>query len=675
MRRLFFENRRILRADAIRKVRYSLDLRIHDERILGNQKGGDGLKKKKCYIYTRVSTMVQTEGYSLDAQQEKLRRYAEYKNLEIAGEYCDAGKSGKSIKGRPAFQQMMEDVASQKDDIYYVLVFKLSRFGRNAADVLKSLQLLQDYEVDLVSVDDAIDSSAQGGRLTLAILSAVAEIERENITVQFLSGKMQKLKEGGWPGGPIPYGYRKEKDGLIQYPSEAEIVKLIFDRYLQDGMLATTIVRYLNDNGFTRMVKGKVSPFKYDFVTTVLDNPVYCGKIFYNRRTNSKDMQKQNREVMEIQGSHEPIISVEQWEQVQQKRKANSVRNQKVDEPDRVSILSGLVKCPVCGASMIASKNKQINKNHGGYYKTLHYYSCGNARKQNGMTCKFSHTYNQEKVDNAVLEMIEKLFTVPSFKKETAKWFQGKDSIEELMEQLKQYRKQLYHQEQQKRRLGEILDNLDILADDYDETYDRTQAEIDGVYDEMEQLENLITQTKRKLDSAEQGSKAIKQVENLIQNIPEFFKEMPCEEKRKMYQLLIDKIEMYPEETPDGRIVKSISFKIPVFYEDWEPRKEMTAEEVITYTLDTREVGITSAEAKATYVELKQYILDKFGSKVSSLYIAQIKRKYGIDMGENYNKPDNPNKRVPKCPRVKEEMIIEALKHFRMLEPDVKMVV
>ena len=100
--------------------------------------------------------MAQTEGYSLDAQQEKLRKYAEYKNLEIVGEYCDAGKSGKSIKGRPAFQQMMEDVASQKDDVSYVLVFKLSRFGRNAADVLKSLQLLMDYEVDLVSVDDAI---------------------------------------------------------------------------------------------------------------------------------------------------------------------------------------------------------------------------------------------------------------------------------------------------------------------------------------------------------------------------------------------------------------------------------------------------------------------------------------------------------------------------------------
>lgn len=71
--------------------------------------------KKECYIYTRVSTTAQTEGYSLDAQQEKLRKYAEYKNLEIAREYCDAGKSGKSITGRPEFTQMLQDVADARD--------------------------------------------------------------------------------------------------------------------------------------------------------------------------------------------------------------------------------------------------------------------------------------------------------------------------------------------------------------------------------------------------------------------------------------------------------------------------------------------------------------------------------------------------------------------------------
>ena len=131
--------------------------------------------------------------------------------------------------------------------------FKLSRFGRNAADVMKSLQLLLDYEVDLVSIDDAIDSSTQGGRLTLAILSAVAEIERENIVVQFNAGRMQKFKEGEWIGGPIPYGYRKSEDGLVKHPIEAKIVKRIYDMYLQEDMGMTTIVGVLNEEGLTRV--------------------------------------------------------------------------------------------------------------------------------------------------------------------------------------------------------------------------------------------------------------------------------------------------------------------------------------------------------------------------------------------------------------------------------------
>ena len=105
------------------------------------------MKNHGCYIYTRVSTAMQVDGFSLDAQKEKLRKYAEYQNYHIFGEYSDEGKSGKNIAGRPQFQQMMEDIASGKDQVDYVLVFKLSRFGRNAADVLSCLQEMQDYGV------------------------------------------------------------------------------------------------------------------------------------------------------------------------------------------------------------------------------------------------------------------------------------------------------------------------------------------------------------------------------------------------------------------------------------------------------------------------------------------------------------------------------------------------
>ena len=123
--------------------------------------------RKKCYIYTRVSTAAQTEGYSLEAQTERLRKYADYKEMEVVREYCDAGRSGMSIKGRPAFMEMMDDISCEKDEISCVLVFKLSRFGRNAADILKSVQLLMDFDVDLAQGKCLVDAKSIMGIFSL----------------------------------------------------------------------------------------------------------------------------------------------------------------------------------------------------------------------------------------------------------------------------------------------------------------------------------------------------------------------------------------------------------------------------------------------------------------------------------------------------------------------------
>ena len=102
---------------------------------------------------------MQVDGYSLDAQRDKLRKYAAYEDMIVVGEYSDEGFSGKNIQGRQEFQRMLNDIQDGKDGISYVLVFKLSRFGRNAADVLNSLQLMQDFGVNLICVEDGIDSS------------------------------------------------------------------------------------------------------------------------------------------------------------------------------------------------------------------------------------------------------------------------------------------------------------------------------------------------------------------------------------------------------------------------------------------------------------------------------------------------------------------------------------
>ena len=90
-------------------------------------------------------------------------------------------------------------------------------------------------------------------------------------------------------------------------------------------------------------------------------------------------------------------------------------------------------------------------------------------------------------------------------------------------------------------------------------------------------------------------------------------------------------------------------------------------DDTIEIDLDLDELDATSAETKATYQEIKDYVLKEFGLQVSSLYISQIKRKCGIEVGENYNLPKSENARVPQCPKEKEDAIKAALKYFAMI--------
>ena len=217
-----------------------------------NGKVNDMQKKKKCYIYTRVSTSIQVDGYSLDAQRDKLTKYAEYQDIEVVKEFSDAGHSGKNINGRPEFTKMLEEIKNDEDGVSFVLVFKLSRFGRNAADVLNSLQFMQDYGVNLICVEDSIDSSKEAGKLMISVLSAVAEIERENILVQTMEGRRQKAREGRWNGGFAPYGYKLVDGKLLIEEDEAEVIRLIFDKYIHTNLGANGVADFLNKHGYKK---------------------------------------------------------------------------------------------------------------------------------------------------------------------------------------------------------------------------------------------------------------------------------------------------------------------------------------------------------------------------------------------------------------------------------------
>ena len=129
-------------------------------------------------------------------------------------------------------------------------------------------------------------------------------------------------------------------------------------------------------------------------------------------------------------------------------------------------------------------------------------------------------------------------------------------------------------------------------------------------------------------------------------------------------------MQIYEERKENGQWLKSIEFKLPIIEKEFTLSldndthvetvvllSKQKPDDTIEIDLDPDELDATSAELKATYQEIKDYVLKEFGLKVSNLYISQVKRKCGIEVGENYNLPKSENARVPQCPKEKEEAI------------------
>ena len=380
-------------------------------------------EKIKVYLYTRVSTTMQIDGYSLDAQKTKMKAFCDYNEYETAGEYEDAGKSGKSIEGRIAFNQMMDDIKSGKDEVSYVLVFKLSRFGRNAADVLATLQVMQDFGVNLICVEDGIDSSKDAGKLMISVLSAVAEIERENIRVQTMEGRMQKAREGKWNGGFAPYGYSLIDGKLEVNEEEAVAIRTIFDQYVNTDLEANGIAKYLENHGIHKIARqnGTNPLFDAALIRRIIQNPVYSGKISYGRRrtekvhgTRNEYRQVRKDDYLLVDGLHEALVSEEVWEQAQVKVAAQAKKYEKVnrDKGEKIHLLSGILKCPVCGSGMYGNKAIKKRKD-GSNYKDFYYYGYKHRNMTRGHKCDYRRQVHEEMLDAAVAEVISKLVSNP----------------------------------------------------------------------------------------------------------------------------------------------------------------------------------------------------------------------------------------------------------------------
>ena len=530
-------------------------------------------KQQKCYIYTRVSTSMQVEGYSLDAQKDKLRKYADYQEMSIVGDYSDEGKSGKSVEGRPQFKQMLADIESGKDNVDYVLVFKLSRFGRNAADVLSSLQKMQDYGVNLICVEDGIDSSKDAGKLMISVLSAVAEIERENILVQTMEGRKQKAREGKWNGGFAPYGYQLVNGELIIAEDEAEIIRIIYDKFVNTTMGMAAIATFLNNSGYKKKLRqnNTIEGFSTSFVKGVLDNPIYCGKLAFGRRKNEKIPGTRNeyhivkqKEYMLNDGIHEVIISEEMWNQAHKKCQETGVLQVKTHSLEHEHILSGIIKCPVCGSGMYGNVNRKKHSD-GGYYKDYFYYACKHRKLVDGHRCTYKRQWNEDKINAAVEEIIRKFVNNPKFEEEIRKQIGGSIDTSELDREYDGLKDRLSQTTGAKNKLANQMDHLSVSDKNYDKKYNDMQERLDRLYDEITDIENAMEEVTTRLYNIKQDKISEDNVYQFLLFFDKLYDKFTDLEKKTFLKSFLSDVFIYEEEQKDGRILRGLRFKFPIY--------------------------------------------------------------------------------------------------------------
>lgn len=295
--------------------------------------------------YIRVSTEEQAlSGFSLRAQEDRLRAIAAAHGWQIEKLYRDDGFSAKDLN-RPGLQELLRE--ARPGDV--VLVYKLDRLTRSVRDLDDLLKEFDQRGLSFRSATEQFETATASGRLFLRIVTEIAQWERETIAERTAMGKRKKVEMGEWPGGPAPFGYLavpsdRVKTGkrllkLEPDPHRAHVVAAIFERYLNGhGMRA--ICLWLNDELGVRTAGG--ARWRVSSLVRLLTNPIYCGDLVHGRRTRGQ--------VTRVAGSHTPLVTRERFEQVRQlfqMRKGMAPRQATGQYP-----LAGVARCGVCGGTI-----------------------------------------------------------------------------------------------------------------------------------------------------------------------------------------------------------------------------------------------------------------------------------------------------------------------------------
>ena len=514
----------------------------------------ESMTTKTVAIYARVSTIEQAEeGYSIDEQIRVLNKFCEREGYLVYDEYVDRGISGKNISGRPAIQRLLLDAEQKKFEV--VLVWKMNRLARKSLDLMNIVEKLDSKNIAFRSYTERYETETSTGKLQFQLMAAIAEYERNNIAENVKMGMIARAKEGRWNGGQV-LGYdvveissdnRKRKDThLVINEREANTVQLIFQMY-SSGHGYKSIANYINKKGY-RTKKGKT--FSLNAIKIIVTNPVYAGYIRYNVRKDWNEKRRNNINPNPIiqKGEHEPIISEEVWQIAQNVYQSRSCKPNRIHDGEFP--LTGIMRCPACGAGMVISRTTNTLKD--GTKRVLEYYVCGAWKNKGTLVCR-SNGVRTEYADAFTLDKLQRLMHSDKLIKELVKSVNSRNGkiFAPIQKEFDMYAKQMNEAEQKLSKTFDAYTDELISKAMYVEKAKRLEGQIQELKELMEPLRKQLQGNTVKVVSYEMIKEVLLNFSKAFQNA------LTREQRKRLLHLLIHKITIN-----EDRKIESIQLKL-----------------------------------------------------------------------------------------------------------------
>ena len=344
-------------------------------------------------LYARVSSDRQDVDLSVAAQLRALRDYAERNGYIVVREYIDEAESGR-VADRPQFRKMLDEGAQADAPFQEILVWKFSRFTRKREHAVAFKSMLRRRGIRVTSITEHADDTPTG-KLMEAIIESVDEFYSENLAQEVTRGMREAASRGFFLSSKAPYGYRrikvqdgsKERPTLEVDPETAPIVKEIFEKSLL-GIGLKEIAAELNDRGITN--KGR--RWGRTGLHYVLTNEAYTGTAIWGRTTTG-DKQP---DPVRAEGAWEALVAREVFDEVQKGLQARAPKKQRPARVGSKYLLSGLLRCGVCGKPYTGQGAKSGK---------FSYYVCGTLLREGSGSCTAAYL-NAERVESCVVDTI-----------------------------------------------------------------------------------------------------------------------------------------------------------------------------------------------------------------------------------------------------------------------------